>query len=328
MSERFKKRPGYILFDQHQWADFYELVCLVNIDGELDRTSMMDRVGLKERDGVDLGTYDSSEDDEGQDPVVSGQTEKEKNELRFLDYFKYFKFREAKFQNFYPFVVEDHKISLKAGYTESLDIKLYIYLLCCSSLSYFRDIQGTLTSDFELISLSALIKLLPINKNHHLGKVISGGKREYEGNVYDKLEQLAVDLSANIRVSRSDFATTSSGDGGLDLISWYSFNDSQNSIPTYGGQCKCSPEWINAKDPSTLLEGYFDLDHSPVNMFFIPFDYRKSNGRWHQLHNIKNKVVIDRLRLCELLSGQLSAFSGSDAHTFIETFLTEKESII
>lgn len=331
MSTRFKKKPSYTLYEQHRWADYFELLCLSNIDGEIDVATMQDRVELKERDGVDMGFDDSAEssDDLDIEYLADGDVnQNEKWDLRFLDYFKHFKLRAAKFGLFYPFIIDGKKIVLKEGYQSSVHQKFYTYLLCCSSLSYFSDIQGVLTSDFEELCNLALTSMLPNNKTHTLGKTASGSARTYHGNVYDKLKNLADDLSVKLRVTREDFAASSSGDGGLDLISWYDFKDNTNSIPTFGGQCKCSPEWINAKDPSSLLQGYFDLDHQPTNMFFVPYYYRRSNGDWHQKQYVRNKIVFDRLRLCNLLRDELSNFESTNAFNSIEEFLREKENII
>ena len=296
MSYRFQKRPGYSLHEQHRWADFFELVTVVNIDGELDLATMKDRLDLKERDGVDTDLEDSGETEDSKImPIAPSITDSEKEDLRFLDYFRHFKYRSAKFGEFYPFQVANEKISLKDGFEDSLKAKLYIYLLCCSALSYFQDLQLDLTSEFEELSYTALKKMFPQNTSHLLGKTTSGAERAYQGNVYNKLKQLGDDLSAGLRITEDDFASTSSGDGGLDLISWYGFKDSQNSIPTYSGQCKCSPKWVDTRDPATLMEGYFDLDHPPVNLFFIPYTYRKSNGNWYQPQNVKRKVVIESI---------------------------------
>lgn len=331
MSRRFEKNPSYTLFEQHRWVDYFELICLSNLDGELDLATMQDRVELKERDGVDTGYGDSDGFADLTDFDYSTNQElfpSEKRDLRFLDYFKHFNLRAAKFEDFYPFQVENKNISLSADYNTSPLKKFYIYLLCCSSLSYFGDMQGVLTSDFEEMCNLALTNMLPGNKTHTLGKTTSGARRVYQGNVYSKLESLGNDLSAKLMVTEQDFPSTSSGDGGLDLISWYEFGDGINSIPSYAGQCKCGPEWINSRNPGDLLEAYFDLEHAPMNMFFIPFYYRKSNGEWHEKHNVKKRVVLDRLRICRLLIGELSKFESTSAYSSIEEFMREKESII
>jgi hypothetical protein len=330
LNNRFKDKPKYVLFDQHYWVDYFELLCLVNIDGEMDIATMKDRVILKERDAIDSSIEDSEDffDNDGVNYLIGERDTKESFDVRFADYFKHYKSREKNFGDFYPFIVEDKKLTLKKGIEDSVKIKLYIYLLCCSSLNYFSDFMAVFTADFEEVCYEVLKKMLPQNRTELLGKTISGNKRIYKGNVYSKLKQLADDLSVSLRVTSQDFATTSSGDGGLDLISWQDYKDGINSIPTYSVQCKCSPKWTEASDPANLLEGYFDLDHPPMSLFCIPFSYRKSNGDWHQRQHVKRKIVIDRLRICRLLNNDLEFFNDLTAMASINLFINEKESVI
>ena len=323
MSKRLDKRPGYAYFEKYRWVDYFELLCISNIDGELDKTTMIDRIYLKEKDGIDSGLGESEEFD-----VDEESTSESDNELRFYEYYKYFQQRHHQFGDFYPFQVDDNKLKLKDDYATNNKQIIYTYLLCCSSLSYFKDFQNVLTSDFENISSKALARMFPENITHVLGKSSIGGIRKYKGNVYSKLETLADDLSANLRISQEDFAATSSGDGGLDIISWYGFHDNLNSIPTFSCQCKCSTSWTSSSDPGSLLSGYFDMDCNPFSIYFIPFSFRKVNGNWHQIQHVKNKVLLDRLRICNLLDGQEDVFMTMRAKTKIEEFILEKQNVI
>lgn len=323
LSNRLDKRPGYAFFEKYRWVDYFELLCISNIDKELDITTMIDRIYLKEKDGIDSGLGDSGElDIEEQNHLESD------NELRFYEYYKHFELRVHQFGEFYPFLVEGKKIILKEDYDTDSKKLLYIYLICCSSLNYFRDFQDILTSDFEEISSKALTKMFPENITHVLGKSSVGGKRKYQGNVYSKLESMAEDLSARLRVTKKDFSINSSGDGGLDIISWFGFNDNLSSIPTFSCQCKCSSNWTSSSDPASLLSGYFDMDCNPFSIYFIPFSYRRASGNWHQIHHVRNKVLLDRMRICNLMDGQEDLFLTLGAKVKVDEFIQEKQNVI
>lgn len=331
---RFDSLPSVSQFDEDRWVDYFELVCLSDLDLSLNKGMLIDRFKLKQNDGVDSSIEESefSFFSDEEDMLSNGgntATIDEKDELRCEKYFNHFRNRAHIFGDFYPFEIEKNELRVKEDYAANAKSQLYIYLLCCSCLKYFKDYQSTFTSDFEEISFRASKNMFPKSAiTHLLGKTTSGFNRVYSGNVYSKFKQLAEDLNANLLVEKSDFAKTSSGDGGLDIVSWFSFRDRRNSIPVYAVQCKCSSDWVNAASPSSRLEGIINLDHSPFNLFFIPFSYQNEIGNWSQKHQLKGKIVIDRLRICRLLEDNADIFYEFKASEHINSFLTERDSII
>jgi len=340
IKNRFESIPKVPQFDEYRWVDYFELICLSDLDLSLNKGMLIDRVRLKQNDSIDgaieedgeLPIYIDDDDEEENVPNVEIESPAkidEKYERKCENYFQHFKHRAATFGEFYPFEVATHELKVKNDYSSNIKCQLYIYFLCCSSLNYFKDFQKIFTSDFEEVSFLAIKQMLPESAIAHLlGKTVSGSKRSYKGNVYAKFEQLAKDLSSKLMIEKSDFPNTSSGDGGLDIIGWFSFKDGRGSIPVFAAQCKCSSQWINASQPSSILEGIVNLDHSPFNLFFIPFAYQKGTGKWHQNPQVKNKIVIDRLRICRLLEENVDIFSELKAANCIASFLTERESIV
>lgn len=336
VKNRFDTLPKLPHFDQYRWVDYFELVCLTDLDLSLNKGMIIDRFKLKQNDGID-GSIEEEDllsillDDERGDSCdnESAAAIDERDEKRCEAYFMHFNHRLGIFGEFYPFQTQTNELRVKDDYLTNTKCQLYIYLLCCSSLTYFKDFQGIFTADFEEISYWASKNMFPKSAiTLLLGKTTSGSGRVYSGNVYSKFKQLAQDLNAGLLVEESDFPKTSSGDGGLDIVSWFNFKDRRNGIPVYAVQCKCSSEWVNAASPSSNLEGIINLDHSPFNLFFIPFAYQNGVGNWFQKHQVKGKVVIDRLRICRLLEGNVDAYSNLNAFKHIKTFLNERESII
>ena len=279
----------------------------------------MDRIRLEEGDLIideDIPTEESHLPEEIDDEY----------EARAENWFHHFRNREKILGEKYPFTLE--KDQLVSNMPENLNPvqKIYVYLLFCSHLKFFKDYQPILTSDFEHLSLLAIKALLPTR-----AKIISVGKRidsvqtGMRGNVFSKIQKIAGELKEKILVSETDFPSRSSGDGGLDIIAYIPFSDNKNSLIVYAGQCKCSLEWINAKNPALVLESFMTCNHKPINLFFIPFLFRKRNFDWHENQNVKSKILIDRLRLIDLVN--FSTFSPDSLSSIekINNLLVETE---
>src|SRR4028118_953795 len=108
-------------FDTYAWADYIELLCMLNIDRETSKADVIDRI----KEGRDKG--------EGlEDPITPSATAAEKkdiHELRATNFFTHLQYRAGAFREYYPFEVSDDGslICMKSSLT--LEHKLYIFLL-------------------------------------------------------------------------------------------------------------------------------------------------------------------------------------------------------
>ncbi len=71
------------------------------------------------------------------------------------------------------------------------------------------------------------------------------------------------------------------------------------------GQCACSADdWENKQFESHYLtwRNRINFMHRPANFVFVPICFRDSNGNWFDKDKIHDSILIDRLRICALLS--------------------------
>ncbi|MGE3800896.1 MAG: hypothetical protein AB7H80_07740 [Candidatus Kapaibacterium sp.] len=326
---RFDDIPSVPHFDEHMWIDYFELLCLANVDRTLDAGSIIDRFRLKEEDSIDASLEESTDlTNEDKDYADFTSDPQRKYERMQDEFFKHFRARELLFNAFYPFTVEGSLLKKKPSVCANKTV-FYIYLLCCSWLKYFKDYMSTFTSDFERISTEALKSLVPSSAEiRHFGKTLNYSHNQAKGNIYKKLSFLSQEMATTLRISESDLSPFSSGDGGIDIVSWFNFGDAQNNTHSFAAQCKCSNDWSESRNPSDLMTSYLNMDHEPNSIYFIPFSYRKTDKNWHQPQKVKGRIVVDRFRLCQLLKNDLSFFSTLNSYDNIIHFLEETEPII
>jgi hypothetical protein len=323
---RFNTAPKYRHFDIHLWSDFVELLTLWNIDNYYTSADLTDRIRPEETD-ISIGLDDGSQEDYAGSYQDDPEVVDDKYEIRVSEYFEHCNFRKNIFGENYPFEPAYNVLKLKNDLNDCH--LLYIYLLFCSHLNFFKNEEKIFTSDFEQLSAEAMKFLLPDSAIvHNVGKNSAGGINHYRGNLYSKLESMAVDLGEKLTVSQSDMPKYSSGDGGLDILGWIPFSDKLKSKLIYVAQCKCSEEWKDIRSPKERLKSYMTINHAPNNLFFIPFFFRRSSGEWHEKDKIDDKVLIDRLRIIELFRPDVSLFLKTDSHKTVKSLIEEKESII
>lgn len=91
-------------------------------------------------------------------------------------------------------------------------------------------------------------------------------------------------------------------DGGVDVVAWRPFRDKRAGFVTVLAQCTVRIDWVDkARDiVPDLWTGYIDFGKSPITSLVVPFAIPRSFERWDELRRTV-WLVIDRLRLCELL---------------------------
>lgn len=300
--------PREPLFNAYAWADYVELLCLFSIDGQITRADVVRHYGrrkdLGEEPVAEVSSEDAEESRDDSDEEWLTTEKKDKVELQIDDWFKHLKFRIGSFTDFYPFKLSDdeHTLSLLSPLSDAH--RLYLFLLFASNLGYFSQHQTTLTSNFEVISREALKSLLPQQAEVHLFGKSAAKSARYSGSLWKKINILAADLNEQVVADKSEFSPHNTGDKGLDIVAWVPIEDATPNQLFVFGQCACSTDEWSDKQSSSSREAWsqtITLSSPPNNVAFIPLCFRRANGRWHVRHQIRETILIDRLRFVLLL---------------------------
>lgn len=91
-------------------------------------------------------------------------------------------------------------------------------------------------------------------------------------------------------------------DGGVDVVAWRPFRDARPGFIVILCQCTVQQDWApKAKDiVDDQWRGWVDLARDPSTALAIPFAIGSGFDRWDELRRTVT-MVLDRLRLCELL---------------------------
>ncbi len=304
------------LHDSYFWADYIELLCIANLDEEISITSFIDRV--RERDMLDdSGEYENSEHNDKW--IVRGE-----------DWFRHFPFRQAVFDDFYPFQVNSGGSILSLQQPLSDKQLLYIYLLMASNLTYFSNQGGnrnTLTGDFEHLSYLVLKKCLPGWKVFNFGKGPFSHER-YRGNIWTKLNILAKDLNEELRAKEQDFSPVNTGDEGLDLVGWFPLDNKAAGTFVVFGQCACTDEWKSKQHTVTYdyWNNRLSLKAHIHSVTFTPICFRNTIGDWHASKDIYT-ILIDRVRFVRIIEEEHLQLQQLRSYSLVRQFIEQKENL-
>lgn len=311
-------------FDTYAWADFVELLCMLNKDHEVSKADVIDRI--KER--RDLG--EGLEDDPSAGPTAAEK--KDIHPLRAANFFTHLQYRAGAFGDSYPFDVSagGDLVSMKGGITTAQ--KLYIFLLVSSNLRYVKpEYRVTLTTSFETVSHQALKRLLPDAAEVHVFGANELRTGRYAGSKWEKINRLAKDIREDLKVKETHYKSNDMGDQGLDLVAWVPFEDKAQGLLLAFAQCACTSEdWSKKQGSSSRAAWNSTLTFMvfPLNLVFIPIAFRDSFGLWHQPQKIHESVVIDRVRLLYLLRGRTNFFEADPSYQIVKEILEEREALV
>lgn len=239
-----------------------------------------------------------------------GETTAETNErMQRLteDAFKHLTYRSAAFGSWYPFKAQHDVLELVEEL--SSEQQIYINLLSYSRLKMFdRSKRSKFAADFEALCCFAMSGLFPTWKVYHFG---AGGRdRSLFGNkLSDAISVLAEKLRDELHTKHvSKISSQDVGDAGIDIVALHEWGDPAEAIPAYFAQCAAQqngwPEKKYEAHPISIAK-YVNFFCPPGAILFIPLCYRGPDGHWLDAdgHNV---ILIDRLRLAELLSAQFS----------------------
>ena len=334
---RLQVKPNYPKYISLHWADYIELLCLANLDGELSEADIIDRFSERERDlregdPTDIEKLKLFEEESG---TATRRAEiNDQWNIQLEDWFKVIRIRASNYGVAYPFEVTENEIRRKSVLTS--DHKIYIYLLLCSNLYLFdKRSQITLTSAFEIICYEALKAILPTHAEIHLfGSNPLNSKGRYNGTLsfWDKMSKLASDLceQVNSRVKESDYPKKNKGDDGLDIVAWIPVGDSLPTMPIFFGQCACTTDWVTKQNDSAFhaWSNKINFTNYINNLIFIPFCYRGADGNWFKIGDIRLSFLLDRKRIMHNLGTGFLGLKSLAAATIIDEIIAAREEVV
>lgn len=274
----------------YEWTDFIELLCLINPNRRVSKGDITRRISQNIAKKSNKNPRDYA------DRIT----------VALSDWFDHINYRLAEFGDNYPFKVSKDNDTLIKKTSMDEGNYLYAFLLMASSLQYIESgMWAEITSSFEYLCCEALEECVP---DWAEVRVFGTNKfqERYPNLLIEKVTQLADEISEHVLddlvpriIDEGD-----TGDNGLDLVAWLPFNDNGNGSSVFFGQCACSIDDWPRKQHDVKLEAWdkiIEFTSLPYPFIFIPYCFRKSTGEWNNSRKIRHTVLIDRVRLVQLL---------------------------
>ena len=104
-------------------------------------------------------------------------------------------------------------------------------------------------------------------------------------------------------------------DGGVDVVAWRPFKDRRNGFPVYLVQVTCERNYTHKiyDVDLRLWSGWLNLDTDPISVLAVPTTISPGE-EWNEISS--RVVVLDRLRICELLSINSLYISQTSTNSF------------
>lgn len=267
--------------NSYEWADFSELRAIAHPDhcfsrGDLD--------GIAKR-GKDTGRgFDS--------------------ESQWRDIINTIGNRAVAFAGSYPFKLSDDNDSIFLEEPDNEPKYLYLGLVVAACMrNVLSSAQGQVARAFEEVSLKVFSRLMPIGSEIRATWAGGGPTAVYTGTLYEKMVKIAKDVRCTANFAEADFNAHDAGDGGVDLIAWHPMTDDRDGIPIAFAQCGCSKDGWDYKqfDASPARHrNRLPVRHPWANYYFMPVDFRRSDGDWAHKSDLAEAIFVDRLRLLGL----------------------------
>lgn len=265
--------------DIHTIADFFEILCITSLDKEVSLDDMEDH----------LNDYNCSY---------------LKHEVDRLDVKEHIEWRLEAFSNTYPFKIDNNTIILHKELAPKQ--RAYLFLLLSANLPFINNIyRNDFTEKFENLSLLSLIQF---TGNKTASKRFGKNTTDFSGTKAERLNKLFAKIGSKGFCDDSYFRSRDSGDGGIDLVSWFKADNYESAnIMSILAQCACSrSEWSKKQNDAS----YDRISHLAQNsnrwnsMLFTPICFRNNSGHWFKKGDIQNNILFDRLRVINFLTEQ------------------------
>ena len=175
------------------------------------------------------------------------------------------------------------------------------------------------------MSKEALKGMLPASARVHL---FHPRHHEYSGNFWARLNVLAEDIRETVIAKEHEFSKYSTGEKGLDVVAWVPLGDELPSLLILFGQCACTLKWVSKQHDSSFdsWNGKLTFTAPLNNIAFIPFCFRRPNGDWYNKSDIGRSILIDRLRLVNLLRERYSIIQSLPLYSVVDRVIEFEES--
>lgn len=336
--KELQNKPSFQKYRSFLWADYIELLCLANQDGELSHIDVIDRLLERERDLSEGDDDDLKEMEDLEKEDNDKPTQRSEIPIRWENYlsawFNVLQYRQVLHGELYPFEISEKVIKRKTGQLTKLN-KLYLYLLLCSNLYLFDSAtRVTLTSSFEMVSFNAFRNLLPEQAETHVfgSNPLNNTGKFRQGSLRQKITILSSELNEALfpGINENNYINNV-GDGGLDLVAWLPTGDALPSSVIYFAQCACTEEWTTKQYSSShdAWAGRILFKNHINNTIFIPFCFRAADGTWFSIEDIKMSFLVDRKRLLHYyFQKENIIFNDLPAHHIVEQIISAREDIV
>jgi hypothetical protein len=294
--------------DTHLWADYAELICLINVDGRVTKADILGRWEKADDLELDLAEAEEEIEVDADEPEIEEAVQQPPDVHRAAkldDVFRHLAYRQVAFDTDYPFQVLDDVATLQRRRVTRAR-RLYVYLLIASSQRYLEARSAvTMTREFEHLAFLATRAWLPTGSRvYQFGTDRARGNR-YRGRLRERLRRLAEDVNEELKVKEGDLSTADVGDAGCDVVAWIPLGDDRGTQLVVIGQATCQVKWKNKQGEPSWDAWRRLIDFTvPTNaMFFIPFCWRRPDGQWFKPLDVRT-ILVDRLRLMWLLGNR------------------------
>ncbi|HHQ4308880.1 TPA: hypothetical protein ACSP7Y_004944, partial [Serratia fonticola] len=285
------------------FADLAELVTLINYNGRND-LHKNDLLTLSSQSGTDTAEADQEQAEHREEGSDAERSDRQERQIE--DVWTHLEYRQSLLNDSYPFEIEGDFIRLKSDLSPIQ--RIYKLLLASSRLRSFSRNRGLIqlwAKLFTTVSKLALTGLLPPHASVRIFDANSDDRREYYGtDLRQALRIMGKDLGVPYIIETECDKAGPSGDAGFDLIATVNFSDGLSSNFGILGQCGAQErEW-----PKKTLEAhgiklrtFFQVHFEHPAVMFTPVFYRDSIGEWIDSSPCAGIILLDRVRILELL---------------------------
>lgn len=282
-------------FTVNEVVDLLELWCVSSLDKAISTSELVnffdDNLAITEDDEANYS-----------DSLVTPNIVKKEEFFNFVNI--RLKYRYEKWGDKWPFRISVSRNNIQIRYVPNDKNISYLVFLFCSNLRMIKlKYRALFTSTFEMLAFQHLSLIHPPESGWTTKSMGANNKsiHTYTGSSQlEKIEALAKDLQCNLN---RNYRPTIAGDGGIDLVSFLSFNDSRASASLVFGQCACTQnkkELVSKISETSFdnIRGKIEIDSIPLNYLYTPQDLksevRPSN---FDLDSTRNAIIIDRTRM-------------------------------
>lgn len=302
----------------HLFSDYAEILALLANGDVVSRADLIKRF---ESFGLSVPAISAEFAGPAFDHELKAAEEDDAFDNWSLQVYLHLEWRQSLLLSDYPFRVNDGSIQLLSDLSERQG--LYIMLLLCSNLAYFRHLMPVLTADFEQVACESFRNYMPKSAIvRQLGK-----NSDFVGLARDKIIALAHEMDVDIdgfEVQR----VLGTQDGGLDIIAWIPFRDRYANLQIIFGQCACGEKWSLKQNETRRFDcSYLKIKKvDAMHALFVPRGLSRDHDLF-EANQITNSLLFDRARILQFITGT-EFFTGLKSSEVVSFFVRLQEDIV